>query len=306
MRKIKNECLKTMESPIKWVMAHIHEALVNIAPENKAEFENEYEDFILEYIDSAEFIANVDINEKKIKLSRGVVETFWAASYGYIIYYVKVVQRQKPSEKKIIDLHADPEVSKGILLLKWIFERWVNKEDSLWPNDLPQPLQYPTKGTMENVAQELCLSAVAYLLHHELAHIRLKHSHLPSLLEEKEADSAAAEWLLGNNFGELDDRQIKRLFAITIVFETLTAQSIYTSNYSSMSHPDSHQRLFENINKYIQDPNHIVWAFICSTLTLHLQNKKIQTPVKIYETFLDCVAEYMLIIRDEANKTKSN
>lgn len=306
MRKIKNECLRTMESPIKWVMAHIHEALVNIAPEKKVEFDNVYNDFVIEYIDSSKYQIDVEVQNKKINLSYGAVEIFWATSYGYLKFYKVLFEdhQVKGGEKIVFD--DCPELKEPISLLRWIYERWTNKIDTQWPSDLPKPIENPETDTMEYAAQELCLAATAFALHHELGHLRLDHSILQNIYEEKEADLSAVDWLSDKLFQDSDPCKIKRALAIFLVFETLTAKSIYTNHYSSASHPDSHIRLFESLDAYIDDPNHFVWQLVCATLSLHFANNKIPIPPKEFDSFHECVMEYILILREKANSSRTN
>ncbi len=296
MRKINGKCLSTMISPIRYVMKHIHDALVNIAPENKARFEREYPDFILEYIDTGKWIIEADTYTKKILLSRRVVEIFWAVSYGYTTFYTKVVQGKKIIQKTEINLHKDEEVKNSMLLLKWIYESWLNTEDNPWPSNLPKPIENPQKGTRENVADELCLCSMAYQIHHELAHIRLLHSGGSTIDIEKEADAEATDWLLNHPLDEWDYKFIKRALGIAIAFEVLTARGIYSGNFGGRTHPYSYDRLYQNLDKYINDPSHIVWAFLASTLKLHLDNKKIETLEVVYTDFKECVNSYMNLL----------
>ena len=297
MREIKGKCLLTMESPIRFVMSHIHEAIVNIAPENKERFDNEYPDFILEYFDTDKWILEVDAS-KHISLSRRVVEIYWAVAYGYITFYTKIVQGKKIIQETEKNLHEDSEVKNAMLLLTWIYESWLNNVDSPWPIDLPRPLENPKKGIMENVADELCLCSIAYLIHHELAHVRLQHSGSSTIDIEKEADAEATDWLLNHSLDEWDYKFIKRALGIAVAFEVLTAKGIYTKTFDGITHPYSYNRLYHSLDKYINDPQHVVWALIASTLKLHLDNQKIDTPKIIYKDFKECVNSYMDLLSE--------
>jgi hypothetical protein len=296
MREIRGRCLDTMQHPIRYVMSHIHKALVNIAPENKERFDTEYPDFILEYIDTANWILKVDTATKHIKISRRVAEIFWAVSYGYITFYTKAIQGKKIIKKTEINLHEDEEISKAISLIKWIYESWLNKEDNPWPEDLPKPIENSQKGIMENVADELCLCSIAYLIHHELAHIKLLHSGNSNIELEKEADSEATDWLLNHSLDEWDYKFIKRALGIAVAFEVITARGIYTGDFGGVTHPYSYDRLYQNLDNYIHDPLHIVWSLLASTLKLHLDNKNIPTPEISYENFKECVNNYIDIL----------
>jgi hypothetical protein len=203
------------------------------------------------------------------------------------------VQGKKIIQKTEINLHEDLEVKNAMRLLKWIYESWLNNENTPWPDDLPKPIENPRKGIMENVADELCLCSIAYLIHHELAHIRLHHSGGSNIDIEKEADAEATDWLLNHSLDEWDYKFIKRALGIAVAFEVLTARGIYTRKFGGITHPYSYDRLFQNLDKYINDPQHIVWALIASTLKLHLDNKNIKTPEVVYADFKECVNSYI-------------
>lgn len=295
MRHINNESLKNMDSPIRFVMHHIHEAIVNIAPERKKEFEKEHHTFDMEYIDTYEWICNSTPKKKKIRLSRRVVEMLWAASYAYMTFYTKVVQVVKPTKKQYIDLTQHKEVADAMRLLKWAYENFINKEDNPWPDGLPHPNENPPKGSMENVADELSLCAVSYLIHHELAHIRLQHDE-STIETEREADYAASDWIVFQDLPETDDKFIKRTLGIAIAFEVMTAYGIYTGKHGGSTHPYSYDRLINTLHRYISDDDHVVWALLVSTIKLHLDNKKLETPDRVFETFYECVNTYADII----------
>lgn len=293
MRRIKNECLSKMKSPIRFVMNHIHEAIVNIAPENKKRFEEEYPNFTIEYVDSKMWVLDVDTNNNLIKISRKVVEIFWAVSYGYITFYTKVVQKKMVIKKTVVNLYEIKEVREAMQLLKWVYESWINNDDDDWPDNLPKPIENPQKGTMEKVSDELSLSAIAYVMHHELSHIRLKHEGGSNIENEKEADNEATDWILNHSLDEWDDMFVKRSIGIAIAFEVLTAKGIYTGNFGGVTHPFTYDRLYNTLVRYITDPNHIVWALVASTLKLHLDNAKISTLDVVYKDFHECVNAYI-------------
>lgn len=286
-----------MVSPIRFVMFHIHKALVNIAPERKEQFEKELSDFTLEYLDTDEFICNVSVPKKHICLSRRVVELLWGISFGYLTFYTKVIQRYKPMTKMELDLTQDPEVAEAMKLLKWAYTNWLNpKAQTPWPSDLPSPVEQPTSGSMQNTTDELALCAITAYLHHELAHIRLNHTGSSSIEQEKEADYAMAEWILDNNLQLNDDIFIKRSLGIAVAMEALTAYGIYSGDFGGENHPFSYDRLINTISRYISDPHHIVWAFLASTLKLHLDNRNIPTPTIQYSNFKERVNSYADIL----------
>ena len=283
-----------MVSPIRCVMVNIHETLVKIAPERQAEFEKEFANCSLEYLDSGEFICDVNVASHHIRLSRQVVELLWSISFGYMTFYTKVVQVHKQTTRQTYDLTQDTEVARAMKLLKWAYGNWLLPTQQIpWPDVLPRPVEHPESGTMENLADELCLSAVAALLHHELAHIRLNHHAPTSIDEEREADHAMADWILNNNLSLTEARFIKRALGIAVAMEILIANGIYTGNFGGGTHPRSYDRLINTISPYLTHPNHIVWHVLVHTLNLHLGNRGIATPDVAYESYKECVNAYI-------------
>ena len=101
-----------------------------------------------------------------------------------------------------IDPRADPDVRAALDLLRWaIICQKSNDTGDNWPEGQPFPVENPSDGVI-NAANELCLVTCAFILHHELAHIRLVHSGnvetTVSLAQEKEADIEATDWMFGD------------------------------------------------------------------------------------------------------------
>jgi hypothetical protein len=81
-----------MQSPAKYLLRFVHEAIVNVAPQRKAAFDDQHSDFTLEYLDQPDFVCDVDTARRYLRLSRGVVEFLWALSYAHVLLYSKWVE----------------------------------------------------------------------------------------------------------------------------------------------------------------------------------------------------------------------
>jgi len=289
-------------------MKNIHNAIVNVAPEKIKQFESELKDFTIEYIDVNKWICKVKPDKRFIKLSRLVVEIQWAAAYSYIMLYTKVTPGIKPSTKKIVSLTEDAEVAKAMKLLKWAYENMIiNGKNSPWPSDLPQPIENNFNNqSMEKIADEMCLVAIASIIHHELAHIRLGHTSNSSIEEEKYADYEMADWILNHNLDINDMHFIKRSLGIAIAFETAIAYGIYTKQYGGTSHPPSYDRLINTLRPYIMDDNHVVWSVIAVSTKLHIDHRKLLTPDIEYNTFYECINQYADILSRAENSDSEN
>jgi hypothetical protein len=183
-------------------------------------------------------------------------------------------------------------------LLKWSYGNMLDEKNyTPWPSELPHPIENPGAKSMEKIADEMCLVALASLIHHELAHIRLGHkASMQSIENEREADYEMADWILDHSIEIKDMRFIKRSLGIAIAFETMIACGIYKNNYGGLFHPPFYDRLIHTLSPYIKDHNHVVWSVIVVAIKLHMDNVNIDTPDCIYSTFYECVNSYADIL----------
>jgi hypothetical protein len=99
MRQLKNDAFPVMKSPLRFVMVHIHEAIVNIVLERKEKFLFKYIDLTIENLDTNGWKCGADPKTNYIALSRRVVEILWTVSYAYITFHTKVIHIIKPTKK---------------------------------------------------------------------------------------------------------------------------------------------------------------------------------------------------------------
>ena len=212
MRQVVLDAVANMTSPVKHLMPHIHEALVNVAPERRADFDATYDAFVLEIVDDHRWICSVDVENKHIRVSRKVVEVLWAAAFAYFRLYERVqeVTGGRVSVSAELEFNTDPALNQATQLLRWAVDTWINESDEPWPDALPRPIPNPPHASTEHVADELCLCAIAVILHHELAHIRLRHGGTSELDAERDADMAASAWIFDGLDDEFDNRFVKR------------------------------------------------------------------------------------------------
>jgi hypothetical protein len=296
MREVRARALLRMKSPIRHVMEHAHDAIINIAPEKREEFKATFSDFTLEYLDDYHWVCKVDVSAKCIWLSSKVVEVLWAASFAYFRLYKELEKRikGKAGVSVEIELRTDPCLRDATDILHWAFDSWLNKRDVQWPEQLPKPLPEPPHASDEHMAQELSLCAVGLLLHHELAHVRLGHEGKSELEMEREADRAAAEWVL-SGLPERDARFVKRALGMAVALAVLVADGIHTNRYGGQTHPRSYDRLMHTFYQHVADPNHHVWWFIAAILKLHLDSewRDASLPEGPFDSARDCVDAYV-------------
>jgi hypothetical protein len=125
--------------------------------------------------------------------------------------------------------------------------------------------------------------ATASILFHELGHLKFGHTYqegLPSLLQEKEADRFAAEWMKEAAADASDDeRDFDRyctLFGTAVAYLWLTIFNVFFGRKESNTHPEGYDRLFQVLDHVIdrsdEDEYEAVWQFIATMLFIHMDS----------------------------------
>ncbi len=290
------------------LLRHLPAALANIAPERADELRAVSEGLSLAIVDDPKFVCHYTPKAKVITISTGVIEVLWAASHAYIVLHARVLAQEPVVQPLVVDRHADRDVSDAMVLLKWCFNRLVEKTSAAWPDELLRPIESPPNGSPENAADELALCAVAFLLHHELAHHRLGHPFtmdLPwKLDQERDADYAAADWIL-QGVAEDDARFTKRALGIATALAVLAAYGVHTDRHGGETHPPSFDRLFHTLSRHIRDDGNEVWAFVVGILNLHMTEAGFTLPSVIHTSFKSCLDSYVEILAEDAARAAS-
>jgi hypothetical protein len=255
-----------------------------------------------------------DVRNKKIVLGLPCLERLWAVCYAYYCFYTAVVEQRLQNPRiREVDLQGTERLKKASALLHWATRVDVEIKTALregrepkieqWPAALPKPARNSPLGSDQNCADELFLCAVGYCLHHEYAHLYLGHppadkvSDDESIREEKEADGAAARWLLEEIENESDSRFEKRALGIGLALVWLTALYIYVGPAKKPTHPPPYDRLYQVFVQWIDDPNNLAWAFVMTVLVTHIQNQKIEHDAnREFESFREAVDYYIDVI----------
>lgn len=120
----------------------------------------------------------------------------------------------------------------------------------------------------------------AFILLHELAHLKYKHKQCEgavSIQQENEADCFAADWLVqaASSFtGKADTDRLIFMFGIAIALLWLSVFNIFLGDSHSSTHPQSYNRLFQVLDRLINsdDDNEgrLVWLFVTTLLHMHM------------------------------------
>ena len=284
MRLIENAALATMTSPVRHVMAYIHVALVNIAPEKREAFDRDFADFTIEYLDDWHWVCNVNVDTRHIRLSRGVVEFIWASA---LMYFRLQQSAQGTSGGTDVDLKTHPILGPSAALLLWVYKR---DSEQPWPTGLPAPVPNPTHASDLQVADELCLGAIALILYHELAHIRFLHRGQSEVDSERDADYFATDWIMGS----VDANSLeftKRSLCVAVALGVTAAQEIQAREPGGITHPRGFDRLVNSLDRHVHNPNHVAWDTVGLILAFHLQDVggTVITPKEGFASARDCV-----------------
>lgn len=86
MRLFDNEALLNMDSPIKHILAHLTNALINVAPERLEEFDRRFPTLTIRITNDSKPLAVTD-GDSIIEISRAFAEFCWCSCYAYSILY---------------------------------------------------------------------------------------------------------------------------------------------------------------------------------------------------------------------------
>lgn len=123
--------------------------------------------------------------------------------------------------------------------------------------------------------------ATAWILFHELGHLKLRHTYeegLPSLIQEKEADRFAAEWMIEAAADSgADDRTFDRLcalFGTAVALLWLTIFNVFFGRQESKTHPEGYDRLFQILDGVIdrsdEEEYEALWQSVATMLFIHM------------------------------------
>lgn len=263
-------------SPISILKEAIGDAFVNIAPEKEAQWRTLSRDLRLDLrVAGADRGPYADAAKKLVVLGIPFLERLWARSFAYYCVYTDlVVFREANPDVQGVPLIRNRRTRRAAELLSWAVDGETGRCRTPWPDGLPRPITDAPQGSDENSADELFLCALAFVQHHEIAHVKLRHPGCRGLLsieQEKDADGLAADWIL-SGINQSDPRFRKRALGVVVALAALASLEVYSRTGRRHTHPPAHDRLYQVLNQHISDPNHLAWCFAGVILTLHIQN----------------------------------
>lgn len=272
-----------MRSPICHLENQIAGAPFTSAPEKESQCV-EHRDmfqFTFALVNEPQFGIRVRLdhdNCPEIVLPIAALEYLWAFSH-----YCWVLTQEYALAQRAGICHFDcigsNRLKESFSLLQWAKSNLLGSGIEPWPQAAPRPRPSPqSHGDDEHVASELFLCSLAWMLHHERAHIVLGHPFINttfSEIEERDADKFATDWLL-DGLKANDPRLRKRALGLAVAVLCLQSLEIESNTCLRNTHPAAFDRIDKNTSSYVCGNEEVIEA----TCTVVLQYLFHDTAVK--------------------------
>lgn len=290
-------------SPLISIASNIIGSAENIAPELASRLmelvTKKRISFVLDDRHGFTFSARTVRNGAEIRASIWGLEFLWALCYAHFTLYQTSKQVQAHDDRFNPATH--PRTRQAIVLLHWALNNLVQPA-APWPEGAPKPTtgHVGAQPSDERVATEIFLCACAWILHHEVAHVKLDHIQFggPNINFEVEADEAATAWILEG--ASEPDAVLKRGLGVAEAVVSLAALEIHTDPHvitrRPPSHPGSAERIFKAMQHQVFGDDHQVFDYAAHAVKLHLDAMGIAASPGPFETAAECLSEYCLVL----------
>lgn len=218
-----------------------------------------------------DLFVGVDLETKEIVLGTRCLARLWAHAYAYCSIYKQCVQESEQLEFNAVPAGLLPALN----LLVWALNDQGAANRNL-PRVAPSPSsprpEHASGTNLVRLVNEVFLCACAYLLHHEIAHVRLDHGRVSGgpHQDEFDADREAADWILRGAASE--GQRNKRFLGIACALLWLFALQVHRLRSPlSPTHPPGALRLQAVMFPRLPDPQDGIWVFLVATMSYHLQ-----------------------------------
>lgn len=275
-------------SPLADLLPSVPESLYAIAPERLDALRAALHDGKLEVGADNTWVAHYEFASKTIRVSMRTFEIIWSASFAYLALHDLVWVPGVHAGCREADLTQDPRLVRAMELLSWaMLSRDLGRDllEELMKGARADPLDAAT--------DELALCAMAFVLHHELAHHRLHHDRpapdeVSSIDRERDADHEAATWMLGGVERSQPEYR-KRLLGAALATVFLTTYAMESRSLAAKRHPRAFDRLFNLLDDCSEGAEDDVWCFAMGPVKLHLDHLEIPVSVGPFDTCRDAL-----------------
>jgi hypothetical protein len=251
----------------------------------------------LEFVDDLETYAEFVPSKSLVRLGTPFLEVLWASSYSFLVIFDEYEQANKRKDK-YFHVGASPRAADAYSLHRQLLEAHIAKARAPWPLPELKPVRVPEPSTDGHVANELFLTAVSWIIHHEIAHCRLDHEELTvnSVLQESDADRAATDWVCRDSVES--ESLLKRALGVACANLCLLAYDLQQNRVRWTTHPPTYERLLANLDHIGFDENHRVYAFGFVLLEILLAQHGLAVAVDRTVSFHDMLATACFTVRN--------
>ncbi len=254
------------QSPICTLAEYIAQSPFRIAPEGAAGLQHEVDSagIVLEFVVDRPgvprtVLADYNTETKVVRLGTSFLETIWAAANLFLVA-LTAYQAAQRTLQPIFELEAEPAVRSAYELYRDRLEALASDKPTAWPAGASRPTPSPPESSPVHQANELFLTAVAWILHHELAHARLKHEeNAPNSMEQEHAaDTEATLKVCQSPANPLE--LAKRTLGIATAVLVLVARDLQGNRQMFTTHPPTYERLLNSLGAANLDYDHDTYA----------------------------------------------
>lgn len=282
-------------SPILTLENAIAGSAFRIAPERESELA-EWRDLnglAIVLADSPNLNISVCLSKREITINIASLEFLWASAHAHLMLYDEYCKAQRQGNQQF-DTGGNPRTRNALNLLTWATNNLLTQGAEPWPSTLPYPVQFPTQRSDVHVTNELFLCETAWIIHHEIAHIRLDHQPvitIRSIDEEKEADISATKWILDKSLAPQESR--KRTFGIAAAILALQGINNPTQFNVLQTHPNTFERIDYCLTEADVPEDDEVYAFSSVIMQIQLAYKGVDAKFES-GSFKDMFSEYLI------------
>lgn len=284
-----------MNSPISHLENAIAGSPFNIVPEHMGYLVDlrDSRNIKIEILERPGFDIDVILNESLVRLSVAALEYLWACGHFLWVTTQEYRTAQMRGEAQL-DFGYNSRLKDAAALFEWSRENLKCPGVNPWPNHLPSPQLTPEDHSDIHVANELFLSAIAWIIHHELAHVALQHTVLASLPEEKQADIEATSRIL-DALDPADPMQRKRALGIAVALLCIQSLEVGIPRPTVQTHPRAYERIWHCFERYVIGDREDIEAFLVVGLSALFDNHGIRPNVE-GKTFSEILSDMLLEI----------
>ena len=275
------------DSPVAFMVEMAHASVERVAPERAVELAPLLTGVNFVATDEPAFLFCLR-SSTQIEIPIRGVELVWAMSFA-LWEEVDAHVRAAVSRAGPLPNRFRPET---VALLDWALKNQDPKHArATWPSGLPRPTGFEAYAGLPSVARladDVAMCAVAWILHHEIAHLTQAHSHvaaqLLSLEQERQADEAATKWILDQCPRRLDPR-LERAVGVVAAIVCLTALELAypATDWARNDHPHAPDRLFRQFELPVLDDAVGDFAALAATIGLHFLAERAGVSIPAYD-----------------------